>query len=92
MGRLLQALPDGLRDMLGIDSRRPQEFGGRAGGRYGAHRQFDHRGGFFHHTDEGIQNGVADPALRPVIFHHHEPAPVTCAAWCRASLSIGLTE
>ena len=27
--------------MLGIDSSRPQEFGGRSGGRYGAHRQFD---------------------------------------------------
>jgi len=60
--------------MLCIDSSRAQGLRWCAGGRYGAHRQFDHRGDLFHHADEGIQNGVADSALRPVIFHHHEPA------------------
>ena len=38
------------------------------------HRQFDHRRSLLPHPHEGIQNGVADPAFKPVIFDHHEPA------------------
>ena len=66
---------DGLRNVLGIDSGRVQEFRGRARGRHGPHRQLDHREAAFSGAREGIQNGVAEPALRPVIFHHYQPAP-----------------
>ena len=41
---------------------------------------------------ERLQHRVAQPALGPVVLDHDEPPPVSSAASCSVSASIGLTE
>ena len=71
---VLQERLDGFDDRVGVDLGGVHQLGRLAGAGHDVDRELDDRRRVVADTDEGVQHGVADAALEPVVFDHDQLA------------------
>src|SRR5262249_22987579 len=71
---LAAALLDGLDDVIGVDAGGVHQLRRLAGAGHLAYRQLDHRGQVIPAAGEGIEDGVSQAPLEPVVLDHDQLA------------------